>query len=89
MFNQSEPLSPQQIEEDKHSALLRELGEIKKYAIAIHQTVDTEINEIRATLQRIERQQIENDRQIDKIEQFERTFRNVESQLKTIERKIK
>ena len=74
---------------DRHDAVMQQLDEIKRYVAGIFQNVDTEINEIRDTLRRIEAEVKDNDRQLDKIENFDRQLKNIESNLRNVERKIK
>ena len=74
---------------DKHTAVMRELDDIKKYAAGTYSKVDTEIDDIRKIVDRLDKLMRENDAQIDRIEQFERTLRNIESTVRDIQRKVK
>jgi len=74
---------------DKHILVMQQLDEIKRYVAGIYAKVDTEIDDIRKIIDRIETTVRESDRQIDKIEQFERTIRNIENTVKEIERKVR
>lgn len=67
--------------------IIQELDEIKRYVAGTYQNVDTEIQEIRDTLRRIEQEVKDNDRQLDKMERYEQTLRNIENTVRKIERK--
>jgi len=74
---------------DKHTLVMQQLDEIKRYVAGIYAKVDTEIDDIRKIVDRIDNQVRESDRQIDKIEQFDRNLRTIENSVKEIERKVR
>ena len=67
----------------------KQLEEVKRYSAGVWEKVDTEITEIRDLCRRIERQLNETDRQVDKIENFERQLSEIRSSVQRMERKIK
>lgn len=74
--------------DEKHQQVMEMLDEIKRYSAGIYQNVDNEIKEIQDTLRRLESQIKENDRQIDRIEQFHKDISRIEGAIKNLERKI-
>ncbi len=66
-----------------------ELDVIKRYVANTHTNTDTEINEIRDIARRLEVKLKETDRQIDKIEQYERQLMDMKTTLKAIEKKVR
>ncbi len=68
--------------------VMEELDAIKRYVANIYEKTDTEVAEIRDIVKRIESQTRETDRQVDKIENFERTLNDIKSMLKRLERKM-
>ncbi len=74
---------------DKHTAVMQQLDEIKRYVGGTYSKVDTEIDDIKRIVDRLDKLMRENDKQINRIEQFERTIRNIESTVRDIQRKVK
>jgi predicted RNase H-like nuclease (RuvC/YqgF family) len=74
---------------EKHDATMQQLDEIKRYAAGIFSKVDSEIDDIRVMVDRLDKQLRESAQQLQKMEQLDRTIRNVESAIKNLERKIK
>lgn len=68
--------------------LLKEVDEVKRYAANVYSKTDTEIAEIRDTCNKIERQLNETDRQVDRIERFERELQEMKGMLRKMERKF-
>lgn len=68
--------------------LVKEIDEIKRYVANTHVNTDTEVSEIRDTVKKIDLQLNETDRQIDRIERFEREINDMKSLLRNIERKV-
>lgn len=78
------PITPEQ---ERHNKVMTELDQIKRYVAGIYQNVDTEINEMRDLLRRLETQIKDNDRQLDRMESYEKILRNIESKLKQLEKR--
>lgn len=87
MFNQGKDYSNMNSNE-LMLEILKELDEVKRYVANVYANTDNEISEIRDLARRIDQQVKESDRQIDKIEGFERSLTEIKSQLKSIERKV-
>lgn len=84
-----EQAPPETPEQQMLAQVMKELDEIKRYAGGTYGNTDTEIGDIRETLIRIEKKLNETDRQVDKIEQFERSINDIRAAVKRMERKIK
>ena len=69
--------------------LVKEVDEVKRYTANTHVNTDSEIDEIRTIVRKIETQLNETDRQVDRIERFEREISDVKSTLRQIERKLR
>lgn len=69
--------------------LIKDLDEVKRYVANIHVNTDTEVKETRDMVRRIESQVKETDRQVDKIERFERDMNDIKGTLRNIERKVR
>ena len=69
--------------------MAREIDEIKRYVAATYERVDNEINEIRDACKRIESHVSQTDRQVDKIEAFERSINDIKAAVQRMDRKIK
>jgi len=82
----AEPVTPEQ---ELLTKVIQELDEIKRYSGGTYEKVDTEIAEIRAMCQRIESKINETDRQVDRIESFERQISEIRASVQRMERKIK
>ena len=74
-------------QDDPASQILRELAEIKKYVHATYRNVDTEIQDLKNHLNLLEREIRDNDRQLDRIETFERILKNIEGSVRNLERR--
>ena len=68
--------------------LLNEVDEVKRYVANIHVNTDNEVKEIHELVKRMDRQIQENDRQIDRIERFEKTLNELRSSMRQIEKKV-
>ncbi len=76
-------------DEDSTAKILKELDEIKRVVAATYHSVDNEIQEIKNHLSSIEREIRDNDRQLDRIETFERTLKSIEGSTRNLERRVK
>ncbi|MEM9227365.1 MAG: hypothetical protein AAGA45_05300 [Verrucomicrobiota bacterium] len=76
-------------EKDLLQEVLKDLDEIKRYVANVYSNTDTEVGDIKSTVEKIERQLNETDRQVDRIETFERKLNDMHSTLKNLERKVK
>jgi len=89
MLGNNQTDSNQMSAADNHDQVMKQLDEIKRYAAGIFSKVDTEIDDIRKMLERVERQVRDNDQQISRIEQASQQIRNIESTVREIERKVR
>ena len=69
--------------------VLRELDEIKRYAANTYNNTDSEVGETRDIARKLESKIHEMDRQIDRIERFDRELNEIKSILKSMDRRIK
>lgn len=69
--------------------LVSELDDVKRYVANTYEKTDTEIEEIRQLCRNIDKQLNETDRQIDKIERFDRDINEMKSMMKQIEKKMR
>ena len=69
--------------------LLKEVDEVKRYVANIHVNTDNEVNEMMTIMKKMERQLSETDRQIDRMERYERTLNEIKSSIKQLEKKVK
>ncbi len=69
--------------------LLADVDEIKRYTANTYNNTDSEVSEIRDTVRKIEMKLSETDRQVDRIERFEREISEMKGILKNMERRIK
>ncbi len=100
--NQSQ-LSPEEQQNQILGQIINEIAQLKQLATATWGKVDTEIDQIRADLARVsneisqssnsirnvETKLRETDAQIDRIERFESTLRNIEKQINLVYGKIR
>lgn len=82
----AEPLTPEQ---EMLQTVLKELDEIKRYVGSVYGNTDNEIGDITSMMKRIESKLNETDRQIDRIEAFERQLSEIRASVQRMERKIK
>lgn len=68
---------------------LNELDEIKRYSANVYKNTDSEVGETRDIVRKLEAKLQEMDRQIDRIERFERELNEIKSILKSMDRRIK
>lgn len=87
MFGQSKNFE-EMTEKELMLHLISEVDEVKRYAANVHMNTDTEVAETKDLLKRVDRQLTETDRQVDKIEQFEREITDIRNLLRNIERKL-
>ncbi len=69
--------------------ILQEIDAIKRYTGNTYANTDNEVSEIKSLCTKIEAKMSEMDRQIDKIEGFERGIDEIRSTLKSLERKVR
>ncbi len=73
----------------KHEQVLRELDEIKRYVANIWEKVDGEINEILNSIKAVEKEVKDNDRQLDRMEMWDKKIQNMENMIRNLDRKVK
>lgn len=74
---------------EKHDAIMQQLDEIKRYVAGTFSKVDTEIDDIRKVVDRLDGQIRDISQRNNRGEQIENMLRNVESTVREIQRKIK
>lgn len=84
--DQAPPLTPEQ---EMLTKIMQELDEIKRYVAGTYASVDTEIGEIREAVKQINAKVHETDRQVDRIEQYDRQLSEIRAAVQRMERKIK
>lgn len=75
-------------EKDILIRLVNELDEVKRYSAATYASVDKEINEIRDNIKTIMKEVKDNDRQLDKMENYERKLNSIEQSCRNIEKRV-
>lgn len=73
---------------EKHDAIMQELDEIKRYVAGTFSKVDTEIDEIRRVVDRLDGQIRDLTQKSNRSDQMESTLRNIESTVREIQRKV-
>lgn len=81
----AEPMTPEQ---EMLGKIILELDEIKRYAGGTYAKTDNEISELLALCRRIEAKLNETDRQIDRIEAYERQLSEIRVSLQRLEKRI-
>jgi hypothetical protein len=88
IFSQNKP-DDEMTERELLMKLLLEVDEVKRYAANAYANTDTEMAEVRDLVKRMEPSIRQFETQLNKIERFERDLNDLESLIKTIERKIR
>ena len=86
--NNNQPDTESMSPAERHDAIMQQLDEIKRYVAGVYSKVDTEIDEIRKVVDRLDQQTRGLEQKIDRFDQIERTVRNIESTTKDTLRKV-
>lgn len=73
---------------EKHDAIMQQLDEIKRYVAGTFSKVDSEIDEIRKAIDKIDAQVREGNQKTGRVDQLEGMLRNIESTVREIQRKV-